>query len=196
MFDFKVGQKYKTRNVKIANITGLLDATQFFYPVQGECNGDDLHWTVNGRNFNPYSPSPYDLIELVEDTQTVEGNEMKHKNHEFITAFINGESVQYMFASGDWMDVKNLRELDYEVPYRMKPKTKNINGFEVPMPMDKEPEKHSTYYYPELTNPALFMYNRYATDWDKKNFDRGICFLTRKDAVATAKAMLGIDPNT
>jgi glycosyltransferase involved in cell wall biosynthesis len=42
----------------------------------------------------------------------------------------------------------------------------------------------------------LDMYDKYENDWDKKNFDRAICFRTRKDAVATAKAMLGIDPNT
>jgi hypothetical protein len=137
-----------------------------------------------------------DVIKLIKDVPTVKGNEMKHRNYEFINAFINGEAVQYMFASGGWKDVKNLRDLDYEVSYRRKPKTRTINGFEVPMPMNKEPDKHSTYYYPELTNPDLFMYDKYENDWDKKNFDRGICFRTKKDAVATAKAMLGIDPNT
>ena len=121
---------------------------------------------------------------------------MKHKNHEFITAFINGESVQYKFASGDWCDVTNLRDLDYEVTYRMKPKTKTINGFEVPAPMDKEPGLDSKYYYADINKDEMYFSCWYTTSYDKLQFERGLCFSNKEDAIKTAKAMLGIDPNT
>lgn len=79
--------------------------------------------------------------------------------------------------------------------YRRKPKTIVINGFTVNAPMDKEPEKCATYFYPCFTNMDLWDGNRYTIDWDKRLFDRGLCFTNKEDAIAMAKAMLQIDPN-
>jgi hypothetical protein len=194
MFDFKVGQKYKTRVGQTATIQNINH--HLLYPIRGFINGIATSWTPKGKIWEKYE-SLEDLVELIEDVPTVKGNEMKHKNHEFITAFINGESVQYKFASGDyWHNVKDLRDLDYEVTYRIKLKTKIINGFEVPMPMDKEPKQRSKYYYPCLVSNEFYSEEVFSLKWDTKNFERGVCFSNKEDAIKTAKAMLGIDPNT
>ena len=196
MFDFKVGQKYKTRNGKIAIINKVLENTHFFYSVLGSCDTKVLQWSDMGRHFNMQNPSPYDLVDLIEDVPTVKGNEMnKHRNYEFIVAFAEGKEVEN-FYNNKWHTVTDLDQLSTYTQFRIKPKTKTINGFEVPVPMDKEPEQRSKYYYPCVTSNEFYSQEVFSLKWDTKNFERGICFSNKEDAIKTAKAMLGIDPNT
>jgi hypothetical protein len=120
----------------------------------------------------------------------------KHPSYEFIVAFAEGKDVQYSLPSGKWIDVQSLRDMDYDYKFRIKPSTKTINGFAVPTPMNKEPARNSMYYYPSVAHLSFFDEKNYVTGWDKSNFERGLCFANKEDAIATAKAMLGIDPTT
>lgn len=77
----------------------------------------------------------------------------------------------------------------------MKPKTRIINGFEVPAPEAKEPDLGDIYFTPDIYCSKF--YRGFA--WDRHVFEarfleRGLVFLRKEDAIATAKAMVGIDP--
>jgi hypothetical protein len=49
-----------------------------------------------------------------------------------------------------WRDAWKELEWDSRSQYRRKPKTININGFEVPEPMRDAPARGSSYFYAEL----------------------------------------------
>lgn len=70
-----------------------------------------------------------------------------------------------------------------------------INGFEVPAPETKELERGTKYYLVSLDKKLLYSY----VTWDDRGraklwLERGLVFLNREDAIANAKAKLGIDP--
>lgn len=77
----------------------------------------------------------------------------------------------------------------------MYPEFRTINGFEVPAPESKGLEEGCTYFLALPHAESLFI----SREWSHCNTDRlwlkrGLVFLNKKDAIATAKAMLGIDP--
>ena len=78
----------------------------------------------------------------------------------------------------------------------MWPKTRIINGFEVPAPETQDPEEGTTYYIPLLHTTNLYGKDVWYRDeqWHKRYIKRGMVFLNAEDAITTAKAMLGIDP--
>lgn len=92
-----------------------------------------------------------------------------------------------------WEDLETNPMWDFTHEYRRKPKTIKVNGFDVPAPVRTAlngsvwlaaPHAHS--YSVEF--PIL------KTDWEMLVLQRGLFHATEKDAVAHAKAMLGIDP--
>lgn len=121
----------------------------------------------------------------------------KHPNYEFIVAFAEGKEVEMKYhTDSPWYPVEYLSELEEHEFFRIKQKTHMINGFEVPCAMDKEPEQNQEYFIPALDVDDFYDINFYNCGWDKKNFQRNICFKNKEDAIAAAKAMLGIDPNS
>lgn len=77
----------------------------------------------------------------------------------------------------------------------MKPKTRIINGFEVPAPETKAPDCGVKYYVPHLDEDDFYgSYVWHSDDVDNRILSRNILFLTKEEAIANAKAMLGIDP--
>ena len=77
----------------------------------------------------------------------------------------------------------------------MWPKTRIINGFEVPAPETTKPGCGTTYFTSSLTDRTMAR----RQEWDNTGLDirvlkRGLVFLNKEDAIANAKAMLGIDP--
>lgn len=122
----------------------------------------------------------------------------KHPNCEFIKVWVDGSEVEFKYSEdGDWSKVEYLCQLDDDPAlFRIKPKTRMINGFEVACAMDKEPEHGDCYFYPSLVAVGLYNKTNYISGWDKNNFQRAICFSNKEDAIAVAKAMLGIDPNS
>lgn len=84
--------------------------------------------------------------------------------------------------------------------FRKIKKTQVINGFTVPTPVKnwKELEIGSYYYYPSFTEEGMVDYfNTYESSdvIDQRLLKRGLIFKTQEDALAVAKAMLGINPS-
>jgi hypothetical protein len=79
--------------------------------------------------------------------------------------------------------------------FTLAPRTHEVNGFTVPAPMDVKPAYGIIYYVPRLDTDDL----SYSKGWDghafdKRSFNRELCFSTRKAAQQNALAMLGRDP--
>lgn len=74
--------------------------------------------------------------------------------------------------------------------------TRIINGFEVPAPETGELNERVAYYTPVFNNNCFYREEKWAAGsvFDLRLLKRGLVFLTKEDAIATAKAMLGIDP--
>lgn len=85
------------------------------------------------------------------------------------------------------------------IKFRKIKKTQVIKGFTVPAPIKDwdELEVNSDYYFPAFYREKMVDYlkaRKHQDSIDKLLFNRGLLFKTEKDAVAVAKAMLGIDP--
>lgn len=100
----------------------------------------------------------------------------------------------------DWVFVHPTltlhRILSGDVMFRLKPKTRVINGFTVPAPLTKAPD-NGIYYLADSTSDSWssihpFYWNGDPTDL--KWLKRGLCFATREAAIANAKAVCGINP--
>lgn len=77
----------------------------------------------------------------------------------------------------------------------MKPKTRIINGFEVPLPESESLEETDTYYVADTVSHSFYETSLWSGGTiDMTWLSRGLVFLTKEDAIANAKAMLGIDP--
>ena len=78
----------------------------------------------------------------------------------------------------------------------MWPKTRAINGFKVPAPETEGLNEREAYYTPVFNNNCFYREEKWAKDslFDLLLLKRGIVFLNAEDAIANAKAMLGIDP--
>ena len=89
--------------------------------------------------------------------------------------------------------------LESNAPHRfnlfMKPKTRIINGFEVPAPTTVAPSKGTCYFAADPTTGQWAQALKWLGDkLDLLWLERGLVFETPDDAVANAKAMLGINP--
>lgn len=77
--------------------------------------------------------------------------------------------------------------------YRRKPRTLTYNTVTIPEPLREAPKDGNEYYVPCQLAPALWgSFEWYNGDLDKLYLKRGLCFATKEDAIAAAKAMLPI----
>jgi hypothetical protein len=75
-------------------------------------------------------------------------------------------------------------------------KTRIINGFEVPAPHHEELKVGDWYFRPILIYDEFCEEERWSVgSYDLRLLERGLVFLNKEDAIANAKAMLGIDPH-
>lgn len=80
--------------------------------------------------------------------------------------------------------------------YRLKPRTRMLNGFEVPAPMDVIPEKGMEYWSPcVVASSGVTGAEFTGHEMDYCIFHRGFMFATKEDAIANFKAICGEDPN-
>lgn len=78
----------------------------------------------------------------------------------------------------------------------MYPKTRIINGFEVPAPEVITRKADSDYWTVDFTSKEMCVkYHWCYSQADLALLSRGLVFLNDEDAIANAKAMLGIDPH-
>lgn len=102
--------------------------------------------------------------------------------------YINVAQLHWLF-NGNELVAKYIQAV------QVIPETIMVNGFEVPAPMAEAPNREEFYY---VSNTAHMAYSQCFT-WNDGNYDfavlsRKIAHKTRENAVAHAKAMLGIDP--
>lgn len=112
------------------------------------------------------------------------------------------EDFEIRFGDGDesdWVGVHGpltlRRVLEDPVVFRLKPKTRVINGFTVPEPLREIALKQKYYLvnvgYPNFyAGPFVFEGDKIDTPW----LNRGLCFDSKEAAIANAKAMCGINP--
>jgi hypothetical protein len=86
---------------------------------------------------------------------------MQHPHCDILTAIARGETVQWRSNDGTWHDQNaemTLREIgsdDFPPDrYRVKPKTIQINGHEVPEPASIPPKFGQKYFLPDLTSES------------------------------------------
>lgn len=70
-----------------------------------------------------------------------------------ITGLANGETIQ-LFIDGKWEDKSNPSFDSAPENYRIKPKTININGFEIPAPLREPPKAGTSIYIPLVTSTS------------------------------------------
>ena len=76
--------------------------------------------------------------------------------------------------------------------YRRKPKTMTYT-VTIPEPLREEPKIGESYYVVDMSEIPLYFLHWWIDDEaDRRNFKRGLCFATKEDAIAAAKAMLPI----
>lgn len=121
---------------------------------------------------------------------------MKHPQAEVLIAIANGEDVQCQNGKGEWYDCSPntaLRWLGDEFPVRIKPKTININGHEVPEPVREPLEKGQEYWVLELTNKERCCRLVWRNDhMDNRILERGLIHLSEEAALAHARALLSL----
>ena len=128
----------------------------------------------------------------------------EHKYAQVLRWIADGKKVEGRTAGtmNEWCDVTDWNdtalsatvrgEWDYE--FRLKPRTIKVNGREIVAGETAAPELRSTYWSPWFSKDELVCVVRWSDDGVDKNFlKRGLVHLTKENAIAHAKAMLGID---
>ena len=89
-----------------------------------------------------------------------------------------------------WYPLASEFAFSIHYEYRRKPRTLTYT-VTIPEPLREAPKNGSEYYVPCQLAPALWgSFEWYNGDLDKLYLKRGLCFATREDAIAAAKAML------
>lgn len=113
-----------------------------------------------------------------------------------VTAQANGEVIQ-MYVGDHWSDCVEPTAFVNGCEYRVKPKTILVNGFEVPEPMREAPCINDEYFTPQTGYEIFYCKNKWRNDkFDQRFLSRGLMHLSESAAIAHAKAMLGVDPNS
>ena len=77
--------------------------------------------------------------------------------------------------------------------YRRKPHTMTYT-VTMPEPLRKAPKRGESYYVVDMNAiPLYFLHWWYDDEDDRRNLKRGLCFATKEDAIAAAKAMLPVE---
>ena len=90
-----------------------------------------------------------------------------------------------------WVSLDNHPRWVISCKYRRKPKTININGFEVPEPVREPLELATSYYTPDLSAPEgyrIYTWSDINLDWKELNL--GLIHLTKEAAILHSKALL------
>lgn len=130
----------------------------------------------------------------------------EHKYAQVLRWIADGEEVQGKITAGSWADLQNFSEehstailkgdphpfSNYE--FRLKPRTITVNGREIVEPERKALEDDQAYWVPSIAREELQSQANWAGDaFDLRCLERGLVHLTKENAIAHAKAMLGID---
>lgn len=130
-------------------------------------------------------------------TQEVTTN-TKHKYADILIAIANGEQIEGKNEKDQWCVVDSnivlygiysTGELDLDI--RVKPKTININGHEVPEPVKVKPKIGDFYYAVSFTDLDNFFLSTFHDSYtDNLLFNKGIMHLTDEAVQKHAEALL------
>ncbi len=124
---------------------------------------------------------------------------------EVLRAIADGDDpsdFEWFNAVGEWIVVKadiwKLADFGYpKSQFRRKPRTRVVNGFTVPAPIQEMP-KEGELFFLAMTDSATW-FDAYRSEngvsygiW----LSRGLLFSTKEAAIANAKAMCGINPES
>lgn len=101
------------------------------------------------------------------------------------------ERWQFCSLDGIWGDCKFHPRWNKYYKYRRKPRTININGYEVPEPLRTSPCVGTDVYYPSLDGHGLVARNKFVDNtFNNLRLKRGLLHLTKEAAEMHAKALL------
>lgn len=95
------------------------------------------------------------------------------------------------FVPDDWA-VSCVMDSQYHT-FRRKPRTRVVNGFTVPAPIQDMPKKDQMLYVADPMHQDFFIEALVRGCWES-GLTRGLLFSTKEAAIANAKAMCGINP--
>lgn len=108
-----------------------------------------------------------------------------------------GRAPSYgLFYMGQQSIAESVNDIDFGEcdDYSLAPRTRVINGFTVPAPMENKPDLRQGYWYESPTEPSFALGSHWAGDnADQHRFAIGI-YETAEAAAANCKARYGIDP--
>ena len=91
-----------------------------------------------------------------------------------------------------WRDCSGRLCFSERCEYRRKPRTMTYT-VTIPEPLRRAPEHGEKYYFADPSTDNLYSWTSWDDDrFDKRLYGRGLCFATKEDAIAAAKAMLPI----
>ena len=98
------------------------------------------------------------------------------------------EYFQISYDSVEWVDC--LQELQFlsKHNYRLKPRTININGFEVPEPLRHEPSDGTVYYVLDMSEVIVLKWTSDVSEYQW--LKAGLIHLTRENAEKHIEALL------
>jgi hypothetical protein len=126
---------------------------------------------------------------------------MKHKHAENMVLYAQDametdkpwERWQFknQHTEDEWTALVNHAEWGLNTDYRRKPRTININDFDVPEPVREPLKVGQEYIYVNIHSPSQPYFNTWNNDGaDEKLLKSGIIHLTREAAETHAKALL------
>lgn len=130
----------------------------------------------------------------------------EHKYAQVLRWIADGESVEWRFDNSEWEPLMNANitthtlglflkdQWDGGYEFRLKPRTVTVNGREIAAGAKKPPRSKTTCYLPQLYLDGLV--SSFTWSGSISNISamkKGLVHLDRENAIAHAKAMLGID---
>jgi hypothetical protein len=94
---------------------------------------------------------------------------------------------------GVWITLGSCPSWNEDLAYRRKPRTININGYEVPEPVREPLKSGDLYFIASLEYECFYSFQTWAySPADYLSLERGLVHLTQEAAVAHAKALLSL----
>ena len=138
--------------------------------------------------------------DFIKELLTLSDDALKHLNREPLSkyrevgkAYSEGKEVEYRNSlAKDWRYVKDPSFV-YHFEYRIKRKTININGYEVPEPF-YNPKEGDRVWYPSsmLDSSSTLIYCENINVWFSDKPSLGIFFRTKEDCDLYREAVLSL----
>lgn len=109
-----------------------------------------------------------------------------------VIAAAKGEVIQYQDSNGEWFDKPSYGFIPSR-KYRVKPKTINIAGFEIPSPETEPLMPRDRYFVPNTALERGYDYKYWVNaPRDMRVLKNGLVHRTKDAAVAHTKALLSL----